>query len=76
MMLFNDLSSYSDFAQIKDIFKRVSPEAGMQFFLLLKGQALSWFNECVKSVSLKGNKSINCVSYKISSQFVRIGSIS
>lgn len=41
MMLFNDLSSYSDFAQIKDIFKRVSPEAGMQFFLLLKGQALN-----------------------------------
>lgn len=58
LLLFNDLSSYSDFAQTKDIFKRVSPEAAMQFFLLLKGQALNWFNECVKGVLLKGNKYI------------------
>lgn len=75
-LVFNNLSRYSDFAQTKDIFKRVSPEAGVQFFSLLKGQALNWFDECVKGVSLKGNKSHNCMSYKISSQFVRIDRIS
>lgn len=70
-LFFNDLSRYSDFTQTKGIFKRLSPEAGMQFFLIPKGQALNWFDECVNRVSLKGNKSHNCMSCKVSSQFVR-----
>lgn len=53
----------------------ISAEADEPFFSLLQDQALNWFDECVK-VSLKENKSHNVTSYKISSQFFRIGKIS
>lgn len=54
----------------------VSAEADEQFFWLLKDQALNWLDEGVKGVSLKWNKSQIGMSYKISSQFFRIGKTS
>lgn len=51
-------------------------EADEQFFWLLKDQTQNWFDECIKGVSLKQNKSPNGMSYKISSQIFRIYKIS
>lgn len=51
-------------------------ETDEQFFCFLKNQTLNWFDECSKGVSLKLYKPHNGISYKITSQFFRIGKIS